>query len=93
MSQEKKLNPMALSAEDAAKTLGIPREWVEEDLAAGAPTNPACERSEQTGREAEGRVPKGCDGEAAHNADGTLNLVHYAAWLNLKMRGDDDGIA
>jgi hypothetical protein len=65
MSQEKKLNPMALSAEDAAKTLGIPREWVEEDLAAGAPTN----------------------------ADGTLNLVQYAAWLNLRMRGDDDGEA
>ncbi|MCK4283687.1 MAG: hypothetical protein KAX44_05170, partial [Candidatus Brocadiae bacterium] len=65
MSQEKKLNPMALSAEDAAKTLGIPREWVEEDLAAGAPAN----------------------------ADGTLNLVHYAAWLNLRMRGDDDAEA
>jgi len=39
MSQEKKLNPMALSVEEAAKTLGIPREWVDEDVAAGAPTN------------------------------------------------------
>jgi len=65
MSQEKKLNPMALSAEDAAKTLGIPREWVEEDLAAGAPTN----------------------------ADGTLNLVAYAAWINQQMAGGSDGEA
>lgn len=30
-------------------------------------TNPACERREQTGREPEGRVPKGCDAEGAHN--------------------------
>ena len=36
----------------------------------GAWLNPACERSEQTGREPEGRVPKGCDGppaRVAHN--------------------------
>jgi len=65
MAAEKQLNPMALSAEDAAKTLGIPREWVEEDLAAGTLTN----------------------------ADGTLNLVAYAAWLNLKMREDNSGEA
>ena len=62
MSQEKKLSPMALSAEEVAKTLGIPREWVEQDLAAGAPTN----------------------------ADGTINLIHWAAWLNLRMREDGD---
>jgi len=54
MGEKKALNPMALTAEEAAKMLGVPREWVEEDLAAGAPRNP----------------------------DGTINLVHYAAWLN-----------
>ena len=63
MSEKRALNPMAMSAEEAAKTLGIPRDWLEEDLAAGAPTN----------------------------ADGTLNLVHYAAWLNRQMREDTDG--
>ena len=55
MGEKKRLNPMALSAEEAAKTLGIPRGWIEEDLADGAPTN----------------------------ADGTVNLVHYGAWLNV----------
>jgi hypothetical protein len=29
--------------------------------------HPACERREQTGRAPKGRVPKGCDGAAAHN--------------------------
>ncbi len=60
MSEKKALNPMAMSAEEAAKTLGIPRDWLEEDLADGAPTN----------------------------TDGTINLVHYAAWLNQQMKGD-----
>jgi len=35
--------------------------------------NPDCERREQTGREPKGRVPKGCDGEAAHN--GTVRYL------------------
>mgnify|MGYP006307374949 CR=1 FL=1 len=65
MAQTKRLNPAALTVEDAAKTLGIRREWLEADLAAGAPTNP----------------------------DGTLNLVHYAAWLNLAAKEEKDGTA
>ena len=65
MAERKALNPMALTAEEAARMLDIPREWVEEDLEAGAPRNP----------------------------DGTINLVHYAAWLNLKLREDDRGEA
>jgi len=48
------LDPAALMVEDAARMLDIPREWVQEDLEAGAPRNP----------------------------DGTVNLIHYAAWLN-----------
>ncbi len=60
MSEKRRVNPMAMSVEEAAKTLGIPRDWLEEDLAAGAPTN----------------------------ADGTVNLVQYAAWLNQQMKGD-----
>ncbi|MFO7956315.1 MAG: hypothetical protein R6X33_04390 [Candidatus Brocadiia bacterium] len=60
MSEKKALNPMAMTAEEAAKTLGIPRDWLEEDLAAGTPTN----------------------------ADGTLNLVQYAAWLNQQLKED-----
>ncbi len=64
MGGKKRLNPAALSVEEAAKTLRIPRQWVEGDLAAGAPTN----------------------------ADGTLNLVHYGAWLNLRLR-EDNGTA
>ena len=71
------LNPAAMTLEEAAKALGIRREWVEADIADGAPTNPdgtvnlvhyaawlnaACERSEP-----EGRVPKGCGAEGAHN--------------------------
>jgi len=55
-----RLNPMAMSAAEAAKTLRVPPGWIEEDLQAGAPTN----------------------------ADGTLNLVHYAAWLNQVMKKD-----
>jgi len=63
MAEKKTLNPAAMTVEEAAKTLGIPRDWVEEDIAAGAPTN----------------------------ADGTLNLVHYGAWLNLVAREEPDG--
>ena len=53
---------MALSVEEAGKTLGIRPEWLEADIEAGAPTN----------------------------ADGTINLVHYAAWLvkELAARGN-----
>jgi hypothetical protein len=61
MAEKKPLNPMALTLDEAAKALRLPREWLEEDLAAGAP----------------------------QNADGTLNLVHYAAWLNLEGRERD----
>jgi len=56
------LNPSALSLADAARILSaaggqrVTIEMLEEDVAAGAPTN----------------------------ADGTLNLLHYAAWLNAK---------
>jgi len=65
MGEKKTLNPMAMTAEEAAKTLGIPRDWIEEDLVAGAPSN----------------------------ADGTVNLVHYAAWLNAKLKEDGRGEA
>jgi hypothetical protein len=65
MAKEKHLNPMALSADQAAKTLRVPPEWVRSDIDAGAPTN----------------------------ADGTLNLVHYAAWLNLAAKEERDGTA
>ncbi len=62
--------------------LGVRLEVIEADLEAGAPRNAdgtinlvhyaawlnvACEGSEQTRREPEGRVPKGCDAEGAHN--------------------------
>jgi hypothetical protein len=62
MDDEKKLNPTALTIEKAAKALGVGREILEADIAAGAPVN----------------------------ADGTVNLVHYAAWLvkELAARGD-----
>ena len=63
MADEKQLNPMALSPEEAAKTLRVPPGWIEEDLQAGVPTN----------------------------ADGTLNLVHYAAWLNRTLKENTDG--
>ena len=56
-----KLNPMALTAEGAARLLGITDEQMRADLDAGAPTN----------------------------ADGTINLVHYAAWLNLAEPPED----
>ena len=49
--------------EEAARTLGVKREWLEADVAAGAPTNP----------------------------DGTINLVHYAAWLVQQMARDAKG--
>jgi len=62
MDDEKKPNPTALTIEKAAKALGVGREILEADIAAGAP----------------------------RNADGTINLVHYAAWLvkELAARGD-----
>ena len=58
-----KLDPMALSLDDAARLLAavggvqITREMIETDIAACAPANP----------------------------DGTINLVHYAAWLAREM--------
>ena len=61
------MNPAALSLADAAKVLSaaggqrVTVEMLQEDLAAGAPTN----------------------------ADGTINLLHYAAWL-IKDVADDD---
>ena len=62
------LNPVALSLADAARVLStaggqrVTIEMLEEDVAAGAPTN----------------------------ADGSINLLHYAAWVCLKIR-DDSG--
>ncbi len=56
------LNPSALPLADAAKVLSaaggqrVTIEVLQEDVAAGAPTN----------------------------ADGTINLLNYAAWLNAK---------
>ncbi len=50
-----RLNPAALTPEDAARMLGISVDMLRVDIAAGAPTNP----------------------------DGTVNLIHYAAWLNV----------
>jgi len=63
-----KLDPSALSIQDAVKVLQAARsrhaseENLQADIESGAPTNP----------------------------DGTLNLVHYAAWLVKEMaRGSD----
>jgi len=56
-----RLNPAALTVEDAARTLGISVDVLRADIAAGAPTN----------------------------ADGTVNLVHVAAWLNREMNKND----
>ena len=58
MSEKTTLNPKALSLQEAAKVLDVEVEWLEEDIAEGAPTN----------------------------ADGTINLIHYAAWLNANMK-------
>ena len=63
MAAEDSLNPKALSERQIAKALGVPPEWIEEDVRAGAPTN----------------------------ADGTLNLVHYTAWLNKTMQEEPNG--
>ena len=58
-----KLDPTALSLDDAARLLAavggvrITREMIEADVNSGAPANP----------------------------DGTINLVHYAAWLAREM--------
>jgi hypothetical protein len=64
---ETRLNPAAVAPVDLARLLSgaagqaVPAEMLEEDIAAGAPTN----------------------------ADGTLNLVQYAAWLvRESARGD-----
>ncbi len=59
MSEEPRINPLALTVVDAAKVLSkaggrvIRPEQIESDIADGAPTN----------------------------GDGTLNLIHYTAWL------------
>ena len=61
------LNPNALTLADAARLLAkagdqpISEAMLQDDVAAGAPTNP----------------------------DGTLNLVHYAAWLVKEMASGD----
>ena len=65
MADENKLDPTALTLEQAAKLLGVGREMLEADAAAGAPTN----------------------------ADGSINLVHYAAWLNREAQEDNRGEA
>ena len=39
MAEKKTLTPVALTVEEAAKTLRVPREWLGADIAAGAPTN------------------------------------------------------
>ena len=65
MADENRLDPMALTLEQAAKLLGVGREMLEDDVTAGAPTN----------------------------VDGTINLVHYAAWLNHEAREDAGGEA
>lgn len=62
------VDPNRITPEQASKILSaayktrVPLEHIQEDLAAGAPTNP----------------------------DGTINLMHYAAWLCKEMghRGD-----
>jgi len=79
---EGKLDVTHLTVDEALRLLGVERSLIEEDIEEGAPLNAdgtvnlvhygawlntACERSEQTGSEPEGRVPKGCDAEGAHN--------------------------
>jgi len=39
MAETKTLNPMAMTADEVARALGVPREWLEEDLEVGAPRN------------------------------------------------------
>jgi len=56
-----------LTVEYRVRTEGRGRTVDEWKLPGHKPDNPACERSEQTGREPGGRVPKGCDAEGAHN--------------------------
>ena len=65
MADENRLDPTALTLDQAAKLLGVGREMLDADLAVGAPTND----------------------------DGTINLVHYAAWLNRQTQEDDGGAA
>jgi hypothetical protein len=59
------LDPVRLTVDEAAQTLGAEASEIREDLEAGAPANP----------------------------DGTINLVWYAAWLNLQLGEDPDGEA
>lgn len=56
--QDRQLNPVRLSAQDAARVLGVDVALIERDLDDGLPAN----------------------------SDGTLNLVSYAAWLNMQLR-------
>jgi len=56
-----RIDPKALTPENAARVLGISADMLRADISAGAPTN----------------------------ADGSINLVHYAAWLNREMRSAD----
>jgi hypothetical protein len=70
-TEQKALNPAALSVEEAARILGLPVAAVQADVDQGAPTA----------------------------ADGRLNLVQYAAWLNRELAArtgqaeTDDGSA
>jgi len=58
-----RLNPAAMSVEDAAKLL---------TKASGV-------------RVSESQIRKDIEANAPMNADGTINLVHYAAWLVREM--------
>ena len=58
-----RLNPAAMTVEDAAKLL---------TKAGGV-------------RVSEAQIRKDIESEAPTNADGTINLVHYAAWLVREM--------
>lgn len=68
MSEEPRINPLALTIPDAAKLLSkaggrvIRTDQIEADIAAGAPTN----------------------------ADGTISLISYAAWLAREERARGD---
>lgn len=68
VNADTRLNPAALTPDDAAKLLtgafgqAVDMTAIQEDIAAGAPVN----------------------------ADGTVNLMHYAAWLVRELnRGSD----
>ena len=55
------------TAEHRARSKGRGRTVDERKLPAHKPGNPDCERTEQTGRGPEGRVPKGRDAAGARN--------------------------